>query len=176
MEAGNHSGTNKIGIARQFHESDEPGGMVNHTDILPATARESSDLPMFQVLADESVLEENEESLLLAFARNEAPEARIPDIVPNFYPTTHHAMRRLPVLTRGIDKMRTRHKRVLPDGIPLTKEHGLQCLAEESLTLFRHGIRSPPSMRPDTLRLAAEQVGVGRGGAEGGTWRRGKNP
>lgn len=130
---------------------------------------------MFQVFADESIVEENKEVLLLAFSRDKAPEARIPDIVPDLDPTAHQPMPHSPVLTQRSDSLRTRHKRVLPDRVPLTKEDGLQCLAEEPLTLFRHGIRSPPSTRPDALRLAAEEVGVGVdvgvgcGGVEGGT-------
>lgn len=175
MGAGNHSGTYEAGIARQLRGSDEPDGMVNHTNISRAAAKLSSNPPMFQVPAMSLFSRKRKESSP-AFARNEAPAARVADIVPDFNSAPHRATHRLPALTRNTDRMRTRHKRVLHGCAPLTKEHSLQCLAAESLIRCRAGTRSLPSTRSDALLLAAEQVGVGRGGVGGGLSGGGRIP
>jgi hypothetical protein len=61
--------------------------------------------------------------------------------------------------------MRTQYKRVFANLAPLTQENRSQCLAEESLTLSRNGVCSPPSARPS--------FGGRVFGSEGGTLRRG---
>lgn len=66
----------------------------------------------------------------------------------------------------AIDRLHTRHKRVLAGQVPLTKENSLQCLAEEPLTLSRDGVCSPPSAHLGQAPglVAAVRVIGGEGG------------
>jgi len=130
---------------------------------------------MLQVLADKSIVEENEQALLVALTSHKAPETSVTCIIPYLNPIIHTSMRCLKVSIQNVDSMRIHHKRVLLDCNPLTKEHGLQCLAEESLTLFHDGIRSPPSTRPEALLVRLRELGVGCIGGKGGTERRGRD-
>lgn len=144
-------------------------------------------------------VEEDEHGLAVVFTGDESAEPGAADIVPHLDPLAHGAALREAVIAGGngrgvrwrrqtdaavvgsvdglvvgviVNVVHTHCKRVLAGRVPLTKENGLQCLTEESLTLFRNGACSPPSARhAETLVRRAQFVTDGIGGEGGTLWR-----
>ena len=145
----------------------------------PVSHQKRGNLPSFEVTTYDILVEEDDHGFLVDAFGNEATEADAADVVPDLDPVGNHGV---PVdVGECVDAvviddlgsssgivvivMHTHHKRVLLGQVPLTKENSPQCLAEESLTLSRDGVCSPPSAR------LANSVGRLLGG-EGGTRRR----
>ena len=120
--------------------------------------RHMSNVPILEVRSNDRLVEEDEQSAKSILVGDKTAEAQSSSILPDLDPLTHSRVgnshvdsavgrgRRRRQWSTSVDAClfvvvtHTHHKRVLSDGVSLTKKNGVQCLAEESLTFFRDGV------------------------------------
>lgn len=186
VDADHEAGAGEVLDGAQFEESHQSR---RQSQCMPWEKSRSINLPGLEVTPNHVLIEEDDHSLFVVLLCHEAAEADTAHIVPDLDPVAHQTLlldiaessqsRRVRSATRILsyidaivvddigsrNTLHTHNKRVLLSQVPLTKENSPQCLAEESLTLSRNGVCSPPSARPSN--------GVRRCfGGEGGTRRR----
>lgn len=117
------------------------------------------DIPVLEIGSNNGLVEKDEKGAQSILVGDETAEAQAGSILPDLDPLTHATGGRTSQVDGAVGRRRrrrqrstsvglrlvvvithTHHKRVLSDGVPLTKENGVQCLAEESLTFFRDGV------------------------------------
>jgi hypothetical protein len=134
-------------------------------------------IPSLEIPRNNRLIKEDKHSLLALLLRHKPAEPDAAHIIPHLDPGAHAVCalelrlgriqdaRGIPVDLDAVVVMHTHYSRVLARLAPLTQENSTQCLAEESLTLSRNGICSPPS--------AGAAAGFGGARGEGGTLRGG---